>query len=207
MYWPVRIVFSALVRLVLRPVRFGGEKIPADGPVIVAANHRSWLDPFVIALLSRRKMYFMAKSELFENRLFGWLLGALGVFPVRRGSADRQMITTALAILRRGDCLMMFPEGTRTRALHPGTPLRGIGKLALRSQAAVVPVAVAGTGASERRELGVKRVVVRAAAPTTCDSIDLDAHRPDQVLLDRVWADVERQWLAACSIARPSLQA
>lgn len=204
LYWPVRVVLWSVFRPLLRPLRFGREQIPDVGPVIIAANHRGWLDPFVIGMLSRRKMYFVAKSELFANRGVAWLLGSLGVFPVRRGGADRKMISTALEILRRGECLMIFPEGTRASEPRPGRPMRGIGKLALRSGAAVVPVAVTGTGESERRELGVRRIVVSAAEPVTCDSLTPGEQRPDQVLLDRVWAEVERQWLAACSIAGPS---
>jgi 1-acyl-sn-glycerol-3-phosphate acyltransferase len=185
----------------LHPLRLGRAKIPKKGAVIVAANHRSFLDPFVIGLLSRRKMYFVAKAELFENRMLGWLLGALGVFPVRRGSADRKMILTALEILRRGDCLMMFPEGTRTTGPRLGRPLRGIGKLAQKSGAAVVPVTIAGTGSSERNELGVRRIVVSAGEPERCTLDGRTNARPDQALLDRVWAEVERQWSVACEIA------
>jgi 1-acyl-sn-glycerol-3-phosphate acyltransferase len=187
--------------LLLRPVCLGGAKIPESGPVILAANHRSFLDPFVIGLLSRRKMYFVAKSELFENRALAWLLGALGVFPVRRGAGDRKMIVTALEILRRGDCLMMFPEGTRTREPAPGRPMRGFGKLALKSGASVVPVTVAGTGSSERRKLGVKRIFVTAGAPERCEQAVETGVRPDQALLDRVWAEVENQWAVSCRLA------
>lgn len=187
--------------LLTRPIRLGRSKIPCNGPVIVAANHRSFIDPFVIALLSRRKMYFVAKAELFHNRLLGWLLGAVGVFPVRRGAADRQMLMTSLELLRRGDCLMMFPEGTRTREARLGRPLRGFGKLAVRSGAAVVPVAVAGTGVSERRELGVHRVVVSAADPECGNKSEADGRRPDDALLERVWGKVEHQWAVACRIA------
>lgn len=183
-----------MAHLLLRPVRLGRGRIPKTGPVIVAANHRSFLDPFVIGLLTRRKMYFVAKAELFHNRAVGWLLGALGVFPVRRGGSDRKMLVTALEILRRGDCLMIFPEGTRTRRPELSTPMRGFGKLALRSGAAVVPVTVAGTGSSERRRLGVHRILVSAGEPQRCADCAQTDGRPDQLLTERVWAEVERQW-------------
>lgn len=162
--------------------------------MIVAANHRSFLDPFVIGLLSRRKMYFVAKAELFHNRAVSWLLGALGVFPVRRGGSDRRMLVTALEVLRRGDCLMIFPEGTRSRGAKLSAPMRGFGKLALRSGAAVVPVTVAGTGTSERRRLGVRRILVSAGEPQTCEDLGAPGERPDQAITERVWAEVERQW-------------
>jgi len=71
-----------------RMQRIGREHLPRTGPLLLAANHRSFLDPFVIATMARRPMYYVAKKELFRNRLQGWLLNALGAFPVDRGAAD-----------------------------------------------------------------------------------------------------------------------
>lgn len=126
-YRPVRALLTPIFKLTLHPMLVGRRSIPTSGPVIVAANHRSWIDPFVIAMLSRRKMYFVAKAELFQNRLVGWFLAVVGVFPVRRGAGDRKMLTTALEILRRGECLMIFPEGTRGTEAQLGKPLAGFG--------------------------------------------------------------------------------
>src|SRR6516164_9747221 len=79
-YWMVRAVCQPFFRIYFRMERIGREHIPPSGPVIVAANHRSFLDPFVIATMARRPMYYIAKRELFVNRLEAWILNALGAF-------------------------------------------------------------------------------------------------------------------------------
>src|SRR3954454_21238464 len=86
-YWLVRAVIQPFFHLYFRLSRIGREHIP-DGPVIFAANHRSFLDPFIIGTIARRPMYYVAKKELFANRLQAWFLSSLGAFPVDRGAAD-----------------------------------------------------------------------------------------------------------------------
>ena len=144
-YWLVRAILQPFFHLYFRLSRIGREHIPADGPVIFAANHRSFLDPFVIGTMMRRPIYYVAKKELFANRVQAWLLNALGAFPVDRGNADQSMVETAKAILARGDCVLIFPEGTRVRPGPPGPAKRGVGRLALETGAPVVPIAVIGT--------------------------------------------------------------
>jgi 1-acyl-sn-glycerol-3-phosphate acyltransferase len=108
-YWIVRAVLQPFFHLYFRLSRIGREHIPQEGPVILAANHRSFLDPFVIGTMVRRPVYFVAKRELFRNRLQAWLLNALGAFPVDRGNGDQDAIDTAKTILARGDCVVIFP--------------------------------------------------------------------------------------------------
>src|SRR5438105_11747146 len=112
-YWLVRALLQPLFHIYFRYSRIGREHIPAEGPIIIAANHRSFLDPFVIATMVRRPMYYVAKKELFMRPWQAWILNALGAFPVDRGSGDADMIETAKAILDRGDVVLIFPEGTR----------------------------------------------------------------------------------------------
>lgn len=91
-YWIARAILQPFFHLYFRFSRMGREHLPRDGPLIFAANHRSFLDPFVIGTLVRRPVYYVAKQELFRRRWLGWLLKALGAFPVQRGASDEQMI-------------------------------------------------------------------------------------------------------------------
>src|SRR2546423_4612146 len=94
-YWLARAVLQPFFTVYFRLSRLGRGHIPPSGPVIFAANHRSFLDPFVIALLVRRPIYYMAKRELFARRWQGWVLNALGAFPVDRGLGDEEAMATA----------------------------------------------------------------------------------------------------------------
>src|SRR3954469_7349223 len=94
LYWLVRAFLEPAIRVWFRLSRTGREHIPRKGAVILAANHRSFLDPFVVACCVRRPIYLVAKTELFENRLQGWLLNALGAFPIRRGESDEESMAT-----------------------------------------------------------------------------------------------------------------
>src|SRR4051794_37003341 len=91
-YWIVRGLLQPFFHLYFRLSRVGREHVPQEGPIIFAANHRSFLDPFVIGTLQRRPVYYVAKKELFSRPWLAWLLNALGAFPVDRGNGDRSMI-------------------------------------------------------------------------------------------------------------------
>src|SRR4051794_24716243 len=114
-YWLVRALIEPFFVLYFRLERHGRAHLPATGPVIIAANHRSFLDPFIIGVASPRPLYYVAKQELFAHPLVAWMLNALGAFPVARGTGDGDMLETAKAILARGDVVLIFPEGTRVR--------------------------------------------------------------------------------------------
>jgi 1-acyl-sn-glycerol-3-phosphate acyltransferase len=123
----------------------GTEHLPAEGPVIVITNHKANLDPVIVGMLFDRPLRYMAKKELFGNAALSKLIGHLGAFPIDRGAGDRAALTTSLEILAGGEVLLMFPEGHRQRddAVHEFLP--GVGMIALRSGAAVLPMAVEGT--------------------------------------------------------------
>ncbi len=167
-YWLARAVLQPFFHLYFGLSRMGREHIPERGPVIFAANHRSFLDPFVIGMLVRRPVYYMAKKELFEGRWIGWLLSALGAFPVDRGAHDEDAMASAREILGRGDCVVIFPEGTRVRPGSLGALRRGVGRLALETGAPVVPVAVIGTEDIRRGwRVRPRRVRIRCGRPLT----------------------------------------
>ena len=193
-YWAVRAVLQPFFRLYFRMARTGRDHIP-DGPVILAANHRSFLDPFIVGCCLRRPVYFVAKQELFRNRLQAWILNSLGAFPVRRGESDEDSVQTALELLARGEAVVIFPEGTRVRSGALGAPRRGVGRLALESGAPVVPVAVSGTENARRGWLvRPAKVSVRCGRPLAFPRVDDVSPALAAAVTGRVWPCVELQW-------------
>jgi 1-acyl-sn-glycerol-3-phosphate acyltransferase len=125
----------------------GTEHLPTEGGFVLAGNHVSYLDPFVMGVGCKRQVYFMAKAEIFEIPIIKQVVARLGAFPVRRGSADRQAIRQSMEVLSRGDVLGVFPEGTRNRS-NPGellTPHGGAAMFALKAEVPIVPAAIWGT--------------------------------------------------------------
>jgi 1-acyl-sn-glycerol-3-phosphate acyltransferase len=201
-----RLVYRATRALVLpvlaiwfRLERTGREHLPRSGPLILAANHRSVLDPIVVGLLLDRPVYYMAKQELFRTRLGAWLLSALGGFPVARGGGDQEAMEVADENLRRGDCLVIFPEGRCVPSGPLGPPRRGVGRLALASGAPVVPIAIHGTEPSATRRIPPRRVRIQAGPALRLVSADQRTPTPAAARLatECVWAAVSAEWEAA----------
>jgi 1-acyl-sn-glycerol-3-phosphate acyltransferase len=144
-YEVVRIATSLYAWTFFRARSDDAQKVPVSGPVILAPNHFSFMDHFFVGAFIRRRVNFMAKSQLFVPPM-QWVFTHGGVFPVRRGYRDEEAFITANGILERGGAIVMYSEGGRSRT---GTlaeqPKRGIGRLALESGAPVVPVAVHGS--------------------------------------------------------------
>jgi 1-acyl-sn-glycerol-3-phosphate acyltransferase len=143
------LVVKPLMRTWFRIRLEGEEHIPEVGPVILASNHRSNMDPVLLASAVRRPVVFMAKAELFVGPL-GWIMRWIGQFPVRRGGIDREALRRTDAVLARGSMLGLFPEGTRGdgrfASVHPG-----LAYIVVRQQCPVVPVAIFGTERVRRR--------------------------------------------------------
>jgi 1-acyl-sn-glycerol-3-phosphate acyltransferase len=197
--WPlyllVRAILVPLFRVCLRLEGIGGEDMPRSGPLLLASNHRSFLDPFVIGALMKRPVYYVAKRELFQRRWQASLLAALGAFPIDRGSGDQEAMATAKAILQRGDCVVIFPEGTRVRRGPLRAPRRGVGRLALETGATVMPIAVIGTDkVRDGWRLRPQKVKVRfGRCAVYCCAAEVSPSLAAGVT-GRIWACVALQW-------------
>ncbi|MGA9876366.1 MAG: lysophospholipid acyltransferase family protein [Solirubrobacteraceae bacterium] len=195
LYWIARAILVPAFLIYFRLQRIGREHIPSTGPVLLAANHRSFLDPFVIGTLTRRPVYYMAKRELFERRWQAWLLNSLGAFPVDRGRGDEHAMSTARTILERGDCVVIFPEGTRVRPGPLGAPHRGVGRLALQTGARVIPVAVMGTEDVRRGwRIRPRKVTLRCGRPLGFPIVEHPSPSIALGVAERIWACVSLQW-------------
>lgn len=141
----VRVLTGLWALAFFRARTISSEKVPQSGPVILAPNHGSFMDHFFLGAFIRRKVQFMAKSQLFQPPL-QWVYSHGGVFPLRRGHRDEEAFITARAILERGGAVAMYCEGTRSRdGKLADRPKPGIGRLALESGAPIVPVAIHGS--------------------------------------------------------------
>ena len=191
--WRYRIV-SLLSRIVLRlwfghQLRFEGlEHVPLTGPLLVVCNHLSNIDPFIFGGFAPGTMFCMSKRELFTNRVIAWILSGCNCYPVDRGAADRWALRTSLNLLADRGRLLVFVEGTR--ATKPGMRRveAGIGFLARRSKAQLLPVAVWGTERALARGHRIpKRVPVTVRWGLPFDATSAAGGRPDdQEMADQI---------------------
>ena len=199
--WPLyllaRVFMTPFFLVYFRLGRTGREYGRVSGGLIVAANHRSFLDPFAIgaALPWRRPMNYVAKIELFERRWQGWLLSRLGAFPIRRGESDEMAMETARLAVERGGTVSIFPEGTRIRRGTLATPKRGVGRLALQTGAAVVPTAVYGSEHVRRGwRIRPRQVRVRLGKAMTFPRVEEPSPPLAESVTARIWPNVLLQW-------------
>ena len=141
---PLCPVAKPLFRKLLRIRVYGAENIPPGGPFIVASNHRSHLDPPVLNSAFPEPLVFLAKEELFKPPL-GWFIRHMRAVPIKRGSGDVDTLEMTLDLLHRGCHIAIFPEGTRAKPGEFLRPKPGVGLLAVKSGAPVVPVLIEGT--------------------------------------------------------------
>ncbi|NLM73594.1 MAG: 1-acyl-sn-glycerol-3-phosphate acyltransferase [Clostridiaceae bacterium] len=137
-----KVLFRIYFALFYRVKVEGTENIPAEGPLLLYANHPSAWDMILIACYMKRQVHFMAKVELFKNPIFAYILRTLGAFPVNRGKGDIASTKTVFKLLKLGKIVGIFPEGTRTPSKNLNKGKGGAAMFAIRSNAPVLPVGV-----------------------------------------------------------------
>jgi 1-acyl-sn-glycerol-3-phosphate acyltransferase len=145
LYWLGRAIFRVLFWFFGRWTIKGAENVPQTGGVILAPNHVSLADPPAVASAIQRPTWFMAKVELFEVPVLGWLIRRTRAYPVKRGKGDRKALRQTLGLLEQGEVVMIFPEGERSRDGKLREPELGFAFFALEAEVPVIPVAVLGT--------------------------------------------------------------
>ncbi len=191
-YTFVRLVSYPYCRLVYRLHAEGLENVPANGGVILAPTHFSAMDHWFVGLLLRRRVRFMAKSQLFRGPFLEFFMSRVGAFPVRRGQRDEEAIVTAEAVLRADGTVVMYPEGGRSRSGRLGESARpGIGRLALETGCPVVPVAVHGSERARNwRRLQFPAVTVCYGEPLRFEPEAGPSRERQQQVADEIFAAV-----------------
>ncbi len=148
-YWALKILLTPLLRLAFRVRCVGRSNVPKSGPVILASNHRSFIDSIFLPMCVRRRVTFVAKAEYFESAKTAWFFRAVGMIPLARegGSASERALAAARQVLDGGGVLGIYPEGTRSRDGRLYRGHTGVSRLAVDCSAVVVPVAQFGTAA------------------------------------------------------------
>ena len=191
--WTYELTRSVVVPyslLAFRARAIGTENVP-NGPVILAPNHGSFMDHFFVAAFLRRRVRFMAKSQLFQPGIAEYIFSHGGVFPVRRGHHDEEAFITAFQLLGHGEAVVMYAEGGRSRTGEIGEARPGVGRLALESGAPVVPIAILGSHQVRNwKRLQFPRVTVQFGSPFKFERIEETTREQQQeaaeYILDRI---------------------
>lgn len=200
LYRIAQFILWPIFRLVFRFKVIGYENIPLTGPVLIASNHLSNLDPPLLGVAVRgRPLNFMAKAGLFKFAPFAWLLRALNVFPIKRGSPDRKAIRRAISLLKEGQAFCLFPEGTRSHNGKLGRGQPGAGMIISQAQKSqglsIIPARIRGSElAMPRGALFIrpKHVEVKFGPPVALDKIDGQGQSKEvyQQIVDTVMEEI-----------------
>lgn len=182
-YWIMKhLVVGPISKMIFRPWIVGAENIPADGPVILASNHLSFIDSVFLPLMIQRRVYFLAKSEYFKGRgIKGWLtknfMLATGQLPIDRsgGQASEASLITGLGVLDKGNVLGIYPEGTRSPDGNLYRGRTGVARMILESGAPVIPVAMIDT--DKAMPIGSKLPKIRRIGTVIGEPLDFSRFR------------------------------
>jgi 1-acyl-sn-glycerol-3-phosphate acyltransferase len=167
-YTLARIVLTLPTILLWRVRAIGLENVPKHGALVLAPNHFSQMDHFFVGVYLRRKIRFMAKSQLFGPPVLTYVYKHGGVFPVRRGHHDEEAFETVRQLLDQGEMLLVYAEGGRSRSQQLGKPKPGIGRIALESGVPIVPIAIHGSErARQWKMLRFPKTTIQFGEPLT----------------------------------------
>jgi 1-acyl-sn-glycerol-3-phosphate acyltransferase len=192
-YEATRLLTSLYAYTLLRTRAIATDNVPGRGAVILAPNHFSFMDHFLMGCYLRRKVRFMAKSQLFKSPLqFVYTHG--GVFPVRRGARDEQAFITARAILERGGAITMYCEGGRSRTGRLAEQAkRGIGRLALETGVPIVPIAIHGSSRVRNwKRLRFPQVTIQYGEPLRWGQVAEPTRGQQQAVADEILGEIRR---------------
>jgi 1-acyl-sn-glycerol-3-phosphate acyltransferase len=191
-YEVTRLITVTWGLLAFRMRGYHSERVPKHGAVILAPNHASFMDHFFVGAFIRRRVRFMAKSQLFKKPM-QWVFSPGGVFPVRRGAFDEDTFITAASILERRGALVMYCEGGRSRTGSVGDRARpGIGRIALQSGAPVVPIAVHGSHRVRNwKKLQFPKVTALYGEPMRWEKVDNPSREQQQEVADTILAEIK----------------
>jgi 1-acyl-sn-glycerol-3-phosphate acyltransferase len=204
-YTLARIVLTLPTMLLWRVRAIGVENVPKSGPLVLAPNHFSQMDHFFVGLYLRRKIRFMAKSQLFGPPVLTYIYKHGGVFPVRRGHHDEEAFETVRQLLEQGEMLLVYAEGGRSRSQQLGEPKPGIGRIALESGVAIVPVAIHGSEyARQWKRFRFPKTMVQFGEPLVFPVEDSPGRERQLEVAAEVFAQVREMYegLATRSAAR-----
>jgi 1-acyl-sn-glycerol-3-phosphate acyltransferase len=195
-YTFVRIILTLPTLLIYRVRAVGVENVPRKGALILAPNHFSQMDHFFIGLyLLRRKVRFMAKSQMFGPPVLTYIYKHGGVFPVRRGHRDEEAFKTAFTLLDQGEMLLVYAEGGRSRSGELGEVKPGIGRIALESGAPVVPVTIYGSAGVRRwKRLRFPKVTVEFGEPLSFPREKQPSRDRQQEVAEQIFAPVRAMY-------------
>jgi 1-acyl-sn-glycerol-3-phosphate acyltransferase len=191
-----RIVVTLPTLLLYRVTAHGRKNVPKRGAAVLAPNHFSQADHFFVGVyLLRRKVRFMAKSQLFGPPVLTYILRVGGVFPVRRGHRDEKAFETAYELIDQGELLLVYAEGGRSRSHELGSPKPGIGRIALESGAPIIPTAIHGSdGARGWKKLRFPRVTVQYGEPMTFPVEPEPSRERQQEVAEQIFARVREMY-------------
>jgi 1-acyl-sn-glycerol-3-phosphate acyltransferase len=194
-YTLVRILISLPALLIYRTRAIGTENVPKSGALVLAPNHFSQMDHFFVGLYLRRKVRFMAKSQMFGPPVLTYIYKHGGVFPVRRGHRDEESFKTAFVILDQGEMLLVYAEGGRSRSGKLGKVKPGIGRIALESGAPVVPVAIHGSEKVRRwKRFRFPKVTVQFGEPLSFPTEEAPSRERQLEVAEQIFAPVRAMY-------------